>query len=217
MSTDRLTITLLVDNPRSWFMPYALELVSELKASGHVVWLLADAETIPTGDIAFFLSCEHIILKRIRERNTYNLVAHSSDLPRGRGWSPLTWEVLGDASTLMTVLFEADDDVDAGPIHAWNVIGLEGYELLDELHAKQAEAIKALVAGFVHEYPPSRPQQQTGDPSYYRRRSAADSELDANKTIAEQFNLLRVVDNDAYPAFFLYRGHRYVLRITKED
>ena len=42
-----------------------------------------------------------------------------------------------------------------------------------------------------------------------------DSLLDFNKTITEQFNLLRVVDNDKYPAFFENQGEKYFLKITK--
>jgi methionyl-tRNA formyltransferase len=37
------------------------------------------------------------------------------------------------------------------------------------------------------------------------------------KTIAEQFDLLRVVDNLRYPAFFDHRGKRYRLTIKKAD
>jgi sialic acid synthase SpsE len=39
--------------------------------------------------------------------------------------------------------------------------------------------------------------------------------LDIDKTIQEQFNLLRIVDNEKYPAFFDFADHRYVLRIEK--
>ena len=36
-----------------------------------------------------------------------------------------------------------------------------------------------------------------------------------NKTIKEQFNLLRIVDNNYYPAFFEYNGYRYKIQINK--
>jgi methionyl-tRNA formyltransferase len=37
--------------------------------------------------------------------------------------------------------------------------------------------------------------------------------LDPQKSLAEQFNILRVVDNDRYPAFFEWNGRRYNLKI----
>jgi methionyl-tRNA formyltransferase len=57
-------------------------------------------------------------------------------------------------------------------------------------------------------------RSQTGEPTTLRRRTPLDSELDPNKTIAAQFDLLRTVDNDNFPAFFSFRGRSYKLTIT---
>ena len=40
-------------------------------------------------------------------------------------------------------------------------------------------------------------QPQSGVASHYRRRKLADSKLDPERSLAEQFNLLRVVENSA--------------------
>ena len=45
-----------------------------------------------------------------------------------------------------------------------------------------------------------------------RRR---DSRLDPSRSIAEQFDLLRVADPQRFPAFFDLRGHRYLVRLKK--
>ena len=37
-----------------------------------------------------------------------------------------------------------------------------------------------------------------------------------SKSIDEQFNLLRVCDNERYPAFFYKDGVKYILKINKE-
>jgi hypothetical protein len=58
-------------------------------------------------------------------------------------------------------------------------------------------------------------RKQAGEPTTYPRRRAFDSRLDSEKSIAEQFDLLRIVNNDDYPAFFELNGKRYVLRIEK--
>ena len=54
---------------------------------------------------------------------------------------------------------------------------------------------------------------QTGEASHYRRRRPANSRLDPERTLAEQFDLLRVVDNDRYPAFLEWRGRSYNIRV----
>ena len=44
-----------------------------------------------------------------------------------------------------------------------------------------------------------------------------DSELDINKSINSQFNLLRICDNKRYPAFFRKHGFTYKLQIEKVE
>ena len=60
-------------------------------------------------------------------------------------------------------------------------------------------------------------QPQHGEASHYRRRRPADSQLDPERSLAEQVNLLRVVDNHRYPAFFHWRGRSYVLEVLADD
>jgi methionyl-tRNA formyltransferase len=52
---------------------------------------------------------------------------------------------------------------------------------------------------------------------YFRKRTPDDSRLDPHKTIAEQFELIRVADSVRHPAFFDYLGHRYLLKIEKKS
>lgn len=197
-------------------MPYAKELEGELRRRGNNVVFTESPRDIPAGDIAFFLSVEQIIKKDVRARNKHNIVVHSSDLPRGKGWSPLSWQILEGKNEIVNTLFEAADQVDAGEIYLQNTIDFEGHELLPELHAAQGESINRLILQFVDAYPSVRGRAQTGEETFYPKRSAKDSELDPEKTIAEQFHLLRVVDNEKYPAFFHHRGKKYVLKIFKE-
>ena len=58
--------------------------------------------------------------------------------------------------------------------------------------------------------------KQTGKESFYRRRKPEDSKLDVDKSIKEQFNLLRTVDNDRYPAYFEMFGRKYIIKICGE-
>ena len=58
---------------------------------------------------------------------------------------------------------------------------------------------------------------QHGKSSYYNKRGPSDSEIDIEKSILENFNLLRTVDNKRYPAFFCLQGKKYKLQIEKYD
>lgn len=211
-----MKITLLLDNPNSWMLPYARLLEKSLQECGHMVTWCNKAADMPTGDCAFFLSCEEIVSEKIRERNQHNIVIHASALPKGKGWSPMTWQILEGKNEIPLTLFEAEDQVDSGTIYLTDAVSLEGHELIDEMRALLGKKIIALALRFIEEYPPKKSKPQTGKESFYPRRGKKDSELDPQKTIAEQFNLLRVADNERYPCFFRIHNKKYLIKIYKQ-
>ena len=65
-----MKLTILVDNPKSWYLPYALKLQKLLADFGHKVSLVHTVEDVLVGDCVFFLSCEQIIKSDVRKRNS---------------------------------------------------------------------------------------------------------------------------------------------------
>jgi methionyl-tRNA formyltransferase len=212
----KLKISILCDNPRSWIIPHVHELVGLLKKSKHNVRLCSSASEITKGDVAVLLSCEEIITSEVLALSQHTLVVHESKLPKGKGMSPLTWQILEGKNKIPVTLFEAEVGVDSGVIYGQEFIIFDGTELVDDLRKKQAEATIKLVTDFVQNYSSVKGKKQRGQATYYRKRIPEDSKLDIHKTIREQFNLLRVVDNERYPATFEYRGHRYILKIYED-
>ncbi|WP_338791420.1 formyltransferase family protein [Bernardetia sp. Wsw4-3y2] len=210
-----MKIQLLVDNIGSWIIPYAKKLQSLLLELNHNVELIHSHEDIQKGDVLVLLSCEQI-LKNLN-LNTHNLVIHESALPQGKGWSPLTWQVLEGKSQIPITLFEATQKVDAGLIYEQDSISLNGTELVEELRVFQGEKTIELVIKFITNYPNNSKKKQEGLESFYPKRSPKDSELNIYKTIDEQFNLLRVCDNEKYPAFFYKNGVKYYIKINKAN
>ncbi|MGB3547647.1 MAG: hypothetical protein WBA17_11770 [Saprospiraceae bacterium] len=206
-------VQILVDNPASWMVPHARRLVDELTRAGHAAKLLHEHEAVEQGDILCLLSCEKLF-KRL-ELNRHNLVVHSSDLPRGKGWSPLTWQILEGKNDIPMTLFEAAAEVDAGVVYNRAVLTFNGTELLPEMTRLQGEKIVEIILRFVAAYPRVNGKPQEGESTFYPRRRPADSRLDPERSLAEQFNLLRVCDNERYPAFFDFRGERYTIRIER--
>ena len=54
-----------------------------------------------------------------------------------------------------------------------------------------------------------------GKGNFNKRRYPKDSQLDINKTIKQQFNHLRINDNELYPSFFYHKGQKYIIKIFK--
>lgn len=214
--TRALTITILVDNPKSWIVPFAERIRDDLTMRGHHALLVHSVKEVGKGDTLFLLGCERLITKETLALNTHNIVVHPSDLPKGRGFSPLTWLILEGAHDVPITLFEATEGADEGPWYFKDVIHFEGHELNEALKRAQGEKTMDLVLTFVDQYDSLQVHEQAGESSWYPRRAAKDSELDPGKTIAEQFDLLRVVDNERYPAFFTHRDHTYIIKIFKK-
>lgn len=212
----KMRIQILIDNINSWIVPYAQSLHALIKEKfNYNVDIIHKHEDVTLGDILILLSCERKF--KNLSLNKYNLVVHESKLPLGKGWSPLTWQILEGSNKIPVSLFEAADEIDAGPIYLQEFIQLTGKELLPELKHLQGEFTIRLIVKFLENINEISKNVQTGESSFYPRRTKEDSQLDINKTIKEQFNLLRVCDNERYPAFFLLGDQKYILKIYKEE
>lgn len=169
------------------------------------------------GDVCFILGYPRIIPPEILQKHQRNLVVHASDLPKGRGMSPWVWDVLQGENKLTICLLEANEKLDEGNIIYKEHVFLSGTELIDDLRKIIGNKTIQYITDFLSSQPFPKGTKQEGEPTYYKKRNPEDSQLDINKTIAEQFNLLRVVDNDNYPAFFEINGKRFKIKIEKMD
>ncbi len=209
-------ISVVVDND-SWILPYAEELVAWCNKQGDDAILCRNHDEIREGIIAFYLGCIKITPSEILDKNKYNMVVHESDLPKGRGFAPMTWQILEGINNIPICLFEASDGFDEGNIALKDVIKLDGHELCPEWRDLQGQKTIEICQKLISSNAPIKTIVQQGKSTSYKRRNKEHSRLDPNKTIAEQFQLLRVVDNYRYPAFFDYKGHRYKIKVEKYD
>jgi methionyl-tRNA formyltransferase len=207
-------ITVLVDN-ESWVLSFAECLVRQCVGDGEDACLARKHEDIPEGGIVFLIGCIRVMPPKVLARNHRNVVVHPSDLPRGRGFSPLAWQIEAGCSRIPICLFEAAADVDSGPVIYRDTMQFDGHELMEELRLAMGKKTIELCRRFLAEAAPPPGTPQEGESTYYRRRTKEDNRLDPHRTIAEQFDKLRVADNERFPAHFQFRGHRYYLRIDK--
>ena len=188
-----------------------------LSADGDIAELCVGYDNVREGDVAFFLGCVGIAKEPVLALNQSNLIVHESALPKGRGFSPLTWQILENHNVIPLCLLFAAETADAGAVVYREQLNFEGHELNSELKSAQGEKTVELCLQFMRSSSFPRGEPQQGEATWYKRRGPEDSRLDPNKSITEQFNLLRVVDNDRYPAFFELNGQRYILKIEKAD
>ncbi len=212
-----MDVTILVDDKKSWFVPYAEKLRRELEKCGILAKLIHDQKDAEGGDISFLLSCTKIVGKSFLGRYLHNIVVHASDLPAGKGFTPLKWQILEGREEIVLTLFEAVEAVDAGPYYQKEKLRFEGTELLDELQEKMAEKIVAMCLSYAKAPDAFPAMPQSGKESFYARPTREDDRLDIDKTIREQFDHLRIADNERFPVWFSYRGKTYYLKIYRKD
>ncbi|WP_415900048.1 hypothetical protein [Neptuniibacter sp. QD48_11] len=206
----------ILSDESSWINHYLEDLCQSAVNDGHDVHWVHKVAELGCGDICFLLGCGQMVPEHKRAGFNHCVVVHESDLPRGRGWSPMTWQVLEGKRKIPICLLEAGEKVDSGIVYLRSFISLEGTELVEELRQKQAKETLKLVETFLLNFETLREngEPQIGKPSYYPRRSADDSEVDPERTLLELFNAFRVADNERYPVFFRHLGKEYQLNIS---
>lgn len=213
-----MNITILCSSPEHPVNTY-LEQWADAKRGQHQIHLVRERSELPGGDILFLVSCSELIKAEHRAMYEHTLVLHASDLPKGRGWSPHIWEIVGGANALTLSLLEAEDRVDSGKIWLKRAIRIEKtdlwYDVNHKLFQTEIDLMNEAVEGFGQIQ--TQPQDASIAPTYYERRTPMHSELDPHRSIAEQFDLMRMCDPERYPAWFEHRGQKYKISLEKVD
>ena len=205
----------IVTTEYSWFEKYAIEIVEHLNNLVLDCKILYSHQQVEENSIAFYLSYTKIVPENFIKKTFQSLVVHASELPKGKGFSPWVWQILEGKNNIPVCLFQMDKELDAGDIFDMKYLFLQGFELLEEIRVALAGLIKELIIEYLQKTEKPIGIKQVGESTFYRKRNILDSELDVSKCIAEQFNLLRIVDNESYPAFFKFQNKKYTIKIER--
>ena len=208
-------VTFLLDQSNLWFEKIIKNYDFKLK-SKYLFKFSKNISNIKNQDIVFPLSYTKILTEDFLKKNNLVLIAHPSKLPRDKGFAPIQYEILKKKKLFYISLIKAEKHVDAGPICLQHSFKLNGKELYDEIRNIQGIQILKIIKKFLRKYPNVKFKKQKGKSTFNKKRYPKDSELDINKTIKEQFNLMRINSNDLYPSFFYFKDQKYIIKIFKE-
>ena len=213
-----MKVTIICSDSAHPVYPYLEQWIKQ-NIKSHDISISSSISNIEEGgDILFLISCSEIVRKAAREMFRYTLVLHASDLPEGRGWSPHIWDVINGKDSLILSLLNAEDGVDTGDIWQKRHITLDGSELYEEINHKVFEAELELMSWACENIDDSRAKKQdiqSSGTEYHRKRKPEDSQLSLDKSIEEQFNLLRVCDTKRFPAYIVRNGQKYNIKLEK--
>ena len=135
---------------------------------------------------------------------------HMTDVPYGRGGSPLqNLIVRGHDRTKLTAL-RMVDMMDAGDVYMKRDLELHG--TAEEIYVRATRLAAEMVAEIIRQRP--SPTPQSGDVVTFTRRRPADSAIPPLSSLDAVYDFIRMLDADGYPhAFIEHNG--YVYRFTR--
>jgi len=201
---------LIVTNKNSWLVKF----LKKIK-----IQVLHDHIKIKKKfDYIFYLSYSKIVERKYLLKSNFNMVVHASDLPKGRGFSPYTWEILKKKSQLTLSLFRINPNLsipDSGDIYKKILFKVSDTDLIEDIRKKIFLNTLVLIKSFLNDKNKIFIKQK-GNPSYYRKRTQFDSKINLNKKFKDLIPLLKVVDNKRYPAHFFYKKCKFIIKIYKD-
>ena len=84
-------------------------------------------------DVNIIFSYFRIIPQKYLSFSKTNLIPHESKLPKGKGMSPLTWQILRKKKEIFFSLIEASTKVDSGQIYLQKKVKIKKSLLLNEI------------------------------------------------------------------------------------
>ncbi|WP_412852677.1 hypothetical protein [Ectothiorhodospira shaposhnikovii] len=149
----------------------------------------------------FFLHWNWIVPEAIWKE--YECVCfHMTDVPYGRGGSPLQNLILaGHTQTMLTAL-RMEKEMDAGPVYAKRPLSLDGFA--QEIYLRTGKLSVEIIHWMIEHNPQPAPQE--GEVVTFKRRKPEQSSLPSNGSLRNAYDFIRMLDADGYPNAFVEHG-----------
>lgn len=152
-------------------------------------------------EFVFFPHWSSIVARDIYE-NFECVIFHMTDLPFGRGGSPLQNLIArGIAETKVTAI-KCVAELDAGPIYLKKSLNLDG--TAQQILVRASRIIEKMIVEIVASKP--QPTDQLGDVVVFKRRSPDQSKISNPRSVDELFDFIRMLDAEGYPHAFIECG-----------
>ncbi len=127
---------------------------------------------------------------------------HMTDVPYGRGGSPLQNLILAGHDKTMVSALRMVEEMDAGPVYAKRPMLLAGRA--EEIYARASAICIDIILWMIEAEPVPKPQ--LGEPVLFKRRKPVQSELPVFGDVSRIYNHIRMLDAPSYPRAFVDHG-----------
>lgn len=149
----------------------------------------------------FFLHWNWIVPESIWANNEC-VCFHMTDVPYGRGGSPLQNLILAGKTQTMLTALRMEKEMDAGHVYAKRPLSIEGSA--EEIYLRAGEMSVGIIQWMIECNPQPTPQE--GEVVIFKRRQPEQSALPNSGTLRKAYDFIRMLDADGYPRAFVEHG-----------
>ena len=212
VNPDMRTIVILSNRP--WNAEMDKKLAEELNCNIIIIKTKEELEQVSLQQInpewIFVPHWSNIIPEKIWA-NWRTVVFHMTELPYGRGGSPLQNLIMqGKKSTVISAI-KCTKGIDEGPIYMQKDLDL--YGTAEEIYLRTSRIIEVMIKDIIINKPKPRPQE--GIPEVFKRRTPEQSNLEKCPPgdIYAWLDQIRMVDAEGYPhAYVISNGMKLEIR-----
>lgn len=151
----------------------------------------------------FFMHWSWIIPAEIFTSYTC-IVFHMTDLPYGRGGSPLQNLIIRGFEETKITAIKVEEGLDTGDIYIKKALSLNGKA--SDIFKRTGEVIRTMIDEILETN--IVPVKQEGEPSYFVRRKPIDSYIPKDiDELKKLYDFIRMLDATNYPNAFLINGN----------
>lgn len=127
------------------------------------------------------------------------IVFHMTDLPYGRGGSPLQNLIVSGKKKTKISALRVVKELDSGPVYLKRDLDLFG--TAEEIFLRANSIIELMIEDIMEK--DLQPEEQIGDVIHFKRREAIDSNIADLEEINEVYDYIRMLDAEGYPKAFI--------------
>ncbi|MCD6442964.1 MAG: methionyl-tRNA formyltransferase [Thermotogae bacterium] len=195
----------IVATIKSWNIENAIKLSKK-----YEVYLITEKEDLTFERVReinpryiFFPHWSWKIPKEILE-NYECVVFHMTDLPFGRGGSPLQNLIVRKIYRTKISAIKVVEELDAGPIYMKEDLCLHGGA--EEIYMRASRIIfEKMIPHIIENEPIPKPQE--GEVITFRRRKPEEGDISNLRSLDDVYDYIRMLDAEGYPPAFLEVGN----------
>ncbi len=200
--------SIVIATIKSWNIRLAKALQQEYPE--HKIWIVSEPgelteewlETVKP-DFIFFPHWSWIIPREIYTQYVC-IVFHMTDLPFGRGGSPLQNLLVRGIYLTRISAIRVQEGLDTGDVYMKEPLDISTGNADDILRRASEVIFEKMIPRFLWETIIPKPQQ--GKPTVFLRRKPEESRIPEHLSAQQLYDYIRMLDGEGYPAAFIEGG-----------